>query len=77
MEQTKITNYNDDSIGIQCPHCDNWCEHGIDEARKRFASFDVLEWKDDVEGENEHSVMKCLSCKGEFDLEWDYENKES
>lgn len=76
MTPTKITVYDDNSIGIQCPHCDNWCEHGIDEARKRFASFEVLDWKEDTEGENEHSVMKCHLCFEEFDLEWDYENKE-
>lgn len=71
MKQTKIIT-DDEYVFIECPHCDNACQHGIDDARKRFQSFDVLDWE---EGKNEVSIMRCQVCNEKFRLEWDYNNR--
>lgn len=75
MTQTKITT-NETDVFIECPYCKMTEQHPIDEQRSHLQEFEVMEWKDDVDGENEHSIMKCHMCFVEFDLEWDYENKE-
>ena len=37
----------------------------------------IVEWYPDIKGKNEISKMKCGNCEVEFNLEWDYSNKDS
>lgn len=64
------------AVTIECPSCDNWENHPIDEQRHHLQSFSILEWAEDENGEPEVSLMECLCCKTKFPLTWDYENIE-
>jgi hypothetical protein len=76
MQATKITVYEDDGIGIECPSCENWEEINVDTPRHKVQTFNLIEWETDEEDKNEVSIMKCCVCKSSFMLEWDYSNLE-
>lgn len=70
---SKITVAGGDVV-VTCPCCNHWECMSADEQRHHIQTFDITEWREDVEGRNELSEMVCHVCKGEFLLEWDYEN---
>ena len=62
-----------DVVHIDCPHCDNWEQHPIDEQRHHIQSFSIEGWK--VSDGVQISVTKCTDCQKTFELEWDYSNR--
>ncbi len=74
--KTKIEVWVDD-IQVICPNCGEWESQPIDQQRHHLQTFSILEWKPDVEGKNEVSVMECTGCTWSFELEWDYQNEQS
>jgi hypothetical protein len=73
VRKVKVEVYGHD-IFVACPHCNNSEEQSGDEQRHHLQVFEITEWREDVEGQNELSEMRCCCCGGEFLLEWDYEN---
>lgn len=73
MKATKIQN-DDINVHIDCPHCDNWEQLGVDDPRHRFSNLAIIKWLPDVEGEHEKSIHECSQCKNEFKVVWDYDN---
>jgi uncharacterized C2H2 Zn-finger protein len=73
MKTTKIESDGRD-IHLDCPHCDMWEQLGIDDPRKRLSALPIIEWKENVKGENEKSIHKCTQCENSFETEWDYDN---
>jgi DNA-directed RNA polymerase subunit RPC12/RpoP len=78
MEQTitvlESPRYTD--VYVECPHCKHAEQHPADEQRHHIQTFEILEWEQDVSGQPEVSIMKCIPCKGEFRLTWDYSKVE-
>jgi DNA-directed RNA polymerase subunit RPC12/RpoP len=73
MDKPNVLIDNDSSdVHIQCPHCPNCESHPIDEQRHHIQSFEILEWEEDKEGQDEVSHMKCIPCQKEFRLIWKY-----
>lgn len=66
----------EDDVYVECPHCNHCESHPIDEQRHHLQTFKILDWLEDVDGQNEYSLMKCGHCNKEFELDWDYDNKE-
>jgi len=73
MKRTKVQS-NDKDIHIDCPHCDNWEQLGVDEARHHLNTMPILKWYPDKKGQNEVSLHECTQCKKKFEVEWDYNN---
>jgi hypothetical protein len=71
MKKTR-TKVNEDTISIDCPHCDNWEEQPVDQQRHHLQSFLMGELLDDEEGK-QVSQIQCLDCEEEFKLVWDYD----
>ena len=65
---------NDWDIHLECPHCDNWEQLGVDEQRHHLHTLPILEWYPDEKDKNEVSLHECLQCKNKFEVEWDYDN---
>ncbi len=72
MEKIKIES-DENSIYIDCPHCDAWEGLGIDDSR-RLHYMRIVEWRPYIYGENEFSIHQCTQCKSNFEVEWDYNN---
>lgn len=78
MKLVKITSNKDCSlIQVECPNCDAWEEQDEWTPRRKLQMFILEEWYPDKADENEKSLMECTQCKTKFNLEWDYDNKES
>jgi uncharacterized C2H2 Zn-finger protein len=73
MKRIKIQS-DDQDVCVECPHCGQWEQLGIDDPRKRLNTVPILEWYPDIEGQNEVSLHKCVVCDSKFETEWDYDN---
>lgn len=62
----------DDDIYVECPHCGNGEGHPGHEHRHHLQTFSIVDWFPDKEGEHEKSLTKCLHCKEQFIIIWDY-----
>ena len=79
MKKVKVQS-NDDIINIDCPHCDNWEQMGVDDPRHHLNSLPIVKWLENEVliaygyAKHEESVHECNSCKTKFVVEWDYDN---
>lgn len=73
MKTVKIQSDNR-NIQIECPHCDNWEQLGIDDPCKRLNGIPIIEWNPTREGQSDYSINECLECESKFEVEWDYDN---
>ncbi len=70
-EVTQTIDNDDNDIFVNCPHCEHWEQHPIDEQRHHIKTFD-LKWLDE-ENNIEVSLMKCHVCKQDFKMYWKYD----
>lgn len=67
MKQVIIST-TEDSVHVDCPHCDYWEELGIDDARHNLSTLPILRWFDE-----RVSINLCTNCREIFKVLWDYE----
>lgn len=59
-------------VYVECPHCYHWECQPVDQQRHHLQTYEILEWLPDEEGKDEVSIMKCLCCRKQFRLTWNY-----
>ena len=73
MKKIKIQS-DEINIHLDCAHCNNWEQLGIDDPRKRLNVIPIIEWKEVEVNQNEVSIHRCTQCNKKFEVEWDYSN---